>query len=301
MRKKLYLVACLALCAAILCGCTASQYEQSEPHLLPASSLGEYLGKEGVVIVDMQSEEGYAAEHVAGAVNLQSSDIVINVPVSGMLTSAKKLQRVLGERGIGNDTTIIAYDNNRMSAARLFWTLMCYQSDKVYVIDGGLDAIKAAGYELTADVPEVTPAEYVCGEKTDQWLATMADVQKQLDEPDKNTVLLDVRSDAEYAENGKIPSSILWDYSNQFYSDGTMKDTQTVRINFVNQGMRPEKNLIVYCQSSMRAAPVFLKLYDAGYRNIRIYDGAYLEWSQNPANAIDMPSGAIAPNQRDAS
>ena len=43
----------------------------------------------------------------------------------------------------------------------------------------------------------------------------------------------------------------------------------------------PEDEIIVYCQTSMRAAPVFVQLYEAGYRNIRIYDGAYLEWSSN--------------------
>ena len=31
----------------------------------------------------------------------------------------------------------------------------------------------------------------------------------------------------------------------------------------------------------MRAATTFLRLYDAGYRNMKVYDGAYLEWSSN--------------------
>ena len=34
----------------------------------------------------------------------------------------------------------------------------------------------------------------------------------------------------------------------------------------------------------MRACPVFVQLYEAGYRNIRIYDGAMLEWSYVGAN-----------------
>ena len=51
----------------------------------------------------------------------------------------------------------------------------------------------------------------------------------------------------------------------------------------------------------MRAAPVFLQLYNAGYRNIQIYDGAYLEWSSNPNNPVDIPSGMAAPSKKDAS
>ena len=138
-------------------------------------------------------------------------------------------------------------------------------------------------------------------EKDNTWLATAADVLMQVNEPDKNTVLLDVRTQAEYEATGKVPSSILWDYADNFYSDGTFKDIETTRINYLQKGMRPENQIIVYCQTSMRAAPVFLRLYDAGYRNIKIYDGAYLEWSQNPNYPIDIPSGMVSPSNKDAS
>ena len=94
----------------------------------------------------------------------------------------------------------------------------------------------------------------------------------------------------------------MMDFVNVFYSDNTYKDVQATRINFIDNGMRPEKEIIMYCQTSMRAAPVFLSLYNAGYRNIRIYDGAYMEWSQNPNNPVELPSGASAlPSNKDAS
>ncbi|MEG1014431.1 MAG: rhodanese-like domain-containing protein [Clostridia bacterium] len=300
-KKMLLLLLCLLLCMLTLSACNTSAYETAAPHLVAANKLAELMKQPNVVVVDMQSAEEYAVAHLPGAVNIQASEIVINVPVKNMLTSAKKLEKLLSEKGIGNDTTIIAYDANRMSAARFFWTMLCYSSDKVLVVDGGLDAIKAAKLELTAEVPVVTPASYVAGEKNKQWLAEMSDVQAQINEPDKNTLLLDVRSDAEYAQDGKIPSSILWDFNDQFYRDGTYKDTQTTQINFLQQGMRPENTILMYCQTSMRAAPVFLQLYDAGYRNIKIYDGAYLEWSSNPNNPIDRPTGSLAPTKKDAS
>ncbi len=123
----------------------------------------------------------------------------------------------------------------------------------------------------------------------------------QVEKPDSNVILLDVRSDEEYQTKGKIPSSVMWNYLDNFYADGTFKDTQTTRINYIEKGMRPEKQIIIYCQTSMRASPVFLRLYDAGYRNIKIYDGAYLEWSSNPNNPTEMPAGAVAPSNKDAS
>ncbi|HML45565.1 MAG TPA: rhodanese-like domain-containing protein [Clostridia bacterium] len=291
----------LGAMALVLIACSAHDYAESGKKIVPAASLSSYIGNGNVVIVDMQDAESYAAGHVQGAVNITREDIVISVPVANTLTSKNKLQKLLGQSGIGNDTTIVVYDDDKMSAARFFWTMLVYGSENVLVVDGGLSAVKAAGIPLTADVPEVTPVEYVAGERDDRWLATAKDVLAQVDEPQKNVVLLDVRTDAEYAESGKVPSSILWDYADNFYKDGTFKSIETTRINYIQKGMQPEKDIIVYCQTSMRAAPVFLRLYDAGYRNIRIYDGAYLEWSSNPNNPVDMPSGAITPSVKDAS
>lgn len=299
--KTVIAVLMLAMAACILTACNASTYEESGKKIIPASSLAGYMGKDNVVVVDMQSAENYAAAHVQGAVNITQEDIVINVPVKNMLTSKNKIQKLLSERGIGNDTLMVVYDDNRMNAARFFWTMLMYGNQNVLVVDGGLNAIKTAGYAMTAEVPQAVPAQYVAADKDTKWLAAMEDVRRQVDEPDKNVILLDVRTDAEYASAGKIPSSIMWDYADNFYRDGIFKDIETTRINYLNKGMRPENKIIIYCQTSMRAAPVFLRLYDAGYRNIQIYDGAYLEWSSNPNNPIDMPAGAVTPSSKDAS
>ena len=60
-------------------GCNTHQYaETTESLIISAEDLVDYIGKENVVIVDMQAAEGYAAGHVEGAVNIQKDDIVIN-------------------------------------------------------------------------------------------------------------------------------------------------------------------------------------------------------------------------------
>ena len=299
--KMLAALALLLAAATVLTGCNTAQYADSGTKIIPAKNLAQYTGKDNVVIVDMQTPEGYAAAHVQGAVNITQEEIVINIPVKNMLTSKNKIQKLLSEKGIANDTTLVVYDDNKMNAARLFWTMLMYGNENVLVVDGGLSAIREAGIPLTDAVPAITPTEYVASDKDTQWLATAEDVLKQVNEPDPNTVLLDVRTDAEYQQSGKVPSSLMWDYANLFYQDGTFKDIQTTRINFIDMKIRPENETILYCQTSMRAAPVFLRLYDAGYRNIKLYDGAYLEWSTNPNYPIDMPSGMVAPSNKDAS
>jgi thiosulfate/3-mercaptopyruvate sulfurtransferase len=47
----------------------------------------------------------------------------------------------------------------------------------------------------------------------------------------------------------------------------------------------------MYCKTSIRGAATYLALYNAGYRNLRLYDGAWLEWTDNPMNPVYVPEG----------
>jgi thiosulfate/3-mercaptopyruvate sulfurtransferase len=303
IAKKLTFSLLILLLTVAVTACNPSDYAETDPQIISAADFSQLIsGDEDLVIVDMQSAEDYSKGHVEGAVNIVKDDIVINVPVDNMLTSKSKFERAMSAAGIDNDSTILIYDNDKMSAARLWWTFLMYGNENARVVDGGVRAIEAAGIELTSSKTSVTETTYVAGEKNKAYLADISDVKKQIDEPDPNLVLLDVRTDEEYAESGKIPSSIMMDFNKVFYKDGTFKDVETTRINFIDNGMRPEKQIILYCKTSMRAAPVFLSLYNAGYRNIKLYDGAYLEWSSNPNNPIELPSGtSVLPGKKDAS
>ena len=300
--KKLALFLAFVLMAVGFSGCASHTFVQTDPSVIVSvQDLSNYIGKEGVVIVDTRSPEDYAAGHVEGAVNIPTDEIVINVPVKNMLTSQKKIEKLMGSNGISNTTTVIAYDANKMGASRLLWTLFMYGHRNVMVVDGGFDAISAQGLASSTDVP--TPAEVVfeAREPSSNWLATQEDVLAQVNAPDQNVILLDVRTAEEYYEAGKVPTSVMIDWSTNFFTDQTFKTTDITKINYMEEGIFPENEIIIYCQTSFRAAPVFVQLFEAGYRNIRIYDGAYLEWSSNSSNPIEMPEGAAAPAAKDAS
>lgn len=303
IAKKLTLTLLLVLLAVSVSACNPSDYVETESQIISASDFAELMvGDEEFYIIDMQKPEDYKKGHVEGAVNVVKDDIVISVPVDNMLTSKAKFEKAMSEAGIEEDTTVYIYDNDRMSAARLWWSFLMYGNENAKVIDGGISAIEMAGIELTNQAPTIKESQYKAGDKSDLYIATMGDVKDQIDEPNPNMILLDVRTDQEYIEKGKIPSSIMMDYANVFYADNTFKSVQTIRIDFIDNGMRPENEIIMYCQTSMRAAPVFLSLYNAGYRNIKIYDGAYLEWSSNPNNPVEIPEGtAVLPSKKDAS
>ena len=303
IAKRTAIILLIIVMAMSVVACNPSEYAETDPVIIGAQEFSKVLeGDDAFQVIDMRKAADYAKGHVEGAVNIVKDDILMSSSVDNMLTSRSNFEQVMREAGIKDNVPLYIYDNDRMSAARLFWSFMVYGNENAKVIDGGYDAILEEGIGMVKTTPEMAESNYKAGEKNDAYLASMKQVRAQVNEPDPNVILLDVRTDQEYIDNGKIPSSIMMDFKNIFYADNTFKNVQTVRIDFIDNGMRPENEIIMYCQTSMRAAPVFLALYNAGYRNIRIYDGAFLEWSSYPANPIDiMEGGGTLPNANDAS
>ena len=162
-----------------------------------------------------------------GAVKIDLSDVVINDPVVNMLAPKEQIEKVMSERGISNNTTVLLYDtNNNMDAARVWWTLKVYGHENVKVVSGGLAALKKAGAEITSEVPTIKTAEYVAKDKNNDMIAAIDEVKAQVTSPDKNTILLDTRSQKEY-DDGTIPGSVLLEYINNDYSDGTYKPVES--------------------------------------------------------------------------
>ena len=305
MKKVLrYVSWSLALVILLLAvsACSTHTYtEGAEPLVIEASALSSCLENEAVVFVDMQAPEEYAVSHLEGAVNIPSTEIVINVPVQNLITSKKKIESVMGEKGISNDSLVIAYDTDRMSAARLLWTLYMYGFENVKIVNGGFDAIQAAGLPVTDKAPSVTAATFTAGEPSSEWNVDMKRVREQVDTQAKGVVLLDVRSEEEYQTEGKIPGAVMRNYTECYREDDTLYPAKLTRIHFKEAGIYPEDEIIIYCRSSFRAAPVFVQLYEAGYRNIKLYDGAFLEWTSHSDNPVDLPEGVEAPTKKDAS
>lgn len=287
-------------------GCSlANAYDEGD-YIIAAKDAKDYMNKPGVVIVDMQKPEDYAKGHLAGAVNITLQNIVVNTPVPNMLAPKEQIEAVLGAKGIGNDTTILIYDNNNnMEAARLWWTLQVYCHENAKVISGGINAIKTAKMEINTEIPAVASVKFTVKDKNTDGIATIDDVKAQVSQPQGGVVILDTRTPEENAE-GTIPGSVLVNYIENNYNDGTYKSVQDIKIQYIENGIKPDKQVIMYCKTSVRAAQTYLAMYNAGYRNLKVYDGAWLEWSAivgnttQPGTATPAPA-PVEPNGKDNS
>lgn len=302
--SKLFVISLVLLLMVLSTGCvttTKTAGEQGQD-IISAEKAMELLNEDGVVLVDAQKSSDYKKGHLKGAINISRGDIVVLGPFPNMLAPKEKIEKVLGKSGITNDTMVVIYDNNsNMDSARLWWTLKVYGHEKMKVVSGGLQALLQAGAQQVTDVPEVTPVKYTAGDKNTELIATLEDVKKQVDDPDENVVLLDTRSQAEY-DNGTIPSSILIDFHNNNYKDGTYRSIQDIHIIYREAGIDPDKTVIMFCKTSIRAAQTFLALHNAGYRKLKLYDGAWIEWSSDTSLPVQLPSkNKVEANFQDAS
>ena len=274
----------------LLTGC-GSQGTEGGGWIIDAKTVSSYLAKENVVIIDMQKSGDYAEGHIKGAVNITRNDIVINTPVENMLAPKEVIEEVMGKNGISDATTVLVYDNNNnMDAARLWWTMLVYGHENVKVVSGGLKALRSAGLDLTTEKASISPAQFTAKEANTALIATKDEVLAQLNDPDDKVILLDTRTEQEYNE-GTIPGSVLYDYANNNFNDGTFKTPQIIKIDYIEIKITSDRTVIMYCKTSVRAAQTYLALYNAGYRNLKLYDGAWLEWSSDESLPVQKPSG----------
>ena len=74
-----------------------------------------------------------------------------------------------------------------------------------------------------------------------------------------------------------------------------LRDKTKIQIRYIKADLDFDNTAIMYCKSSIRGAQSYLALYNAGYRDLKLYDAAWLEWSANPMNQIYVPEGSGAP------
>jgi len=275
-------------------GCDRSSSREGGEIINSAEAI-KLFNDENIVIIDAQKSASYMKEHIEKSVNISRADIVVNEPVLSMLAPKEQIEEVLGRNGVNTESKILIYDsNNNMDSARLWWTLKVYGHDYVKVISGGLIALKEAGASVSKSVPDIIETEYIASEKDSSLIADLKEVVAQVEGPDENIYIIDVRSKEEY-DSGAIPGSILIDYTGNNYNDGTYRSVQNIKIIYIEKDIKSDKTAIIYCKSSVRGAQTLLALYNAGYRDLKLYDGGWIEWSADESLPVQLPAGGAAP------
>ena len=277
---------------------TLSEY--AKPVLVSTEWLAEHLGDANIVVAEVDEKPDlYDTGHIPGAVNLHWRNDLQD-PIVRDLVDQATFERLLGERGIGNETTVVLYgDRNNWFAAYAYWYLKSYGHADVRILNGGRDLWIAEGREVTKDAPQVTPTTYKATPRDEEIRAYQRQVQDWLDS--SAHVLVDVRSPAEFRGEliapegyeqegaqrpGHIPGAKGIPWSTAANEDGTFKSAEELRELYGSQGVTADKQVVAYCRIGERSAHTWFVLHELlGYENVRNYDGSWTEWG----NLVGVP------------
>jgi thiosulfate/3-mercaptopyruvate sulfurtransferase len=272
----------------------------AKPVLVTTDWLAEHLNDQDVVVAEVdENTDLYEEGHIAGAMKLHWRDDLQD-PVERDLVDKPSFERLMSERGISNDTTLVLYgDKNNWFAAYAYWYLKIYGHQDVRILDGGRQKWADESREFTTDAPQPRQAEYQAGER-DESIRTYRDtVRGEIGEESK--ALIDVRSPQEYAGDlvappgyeqegaqraGHIPTASSIPWATAVRDDGTFKSADELRELYESKGVTPEKQVTAYCRIGERSAHTWFVLRELlGYENVKNYDGSWTEWG----NLVDVP------------
>ena len=297
--KKTFLALMLAVLLILATGCASYDYAETGQYIVTAKK-ALAMAQSGAILVDVQSAEDYAAGHIAGAVSVPMAALTVSEPYENMLPDAAQIEKVMGAAGLTEADTLLVYDNNaNMQAARVQWTLNMFGNFNVRVVSGGLKHLEKAGGAVTTEAASLPTATYTAGDKQKTLIASLDYINAKLNTPEEGLVIIDART-AEEAAQGTIPGAVNIDYALNNYPSGEYKSPMDMQSTYISKGILPDMKLIVYCKSGVRAAQTYAALKDAGYPEVRVYDGSWLEYSST--GEVEAPAAtSVAPSKQDAS
>jgi len=273
----------------ILTSCAVDTSYPGTLNVVEASKvIEEKAANPAVIVIDARGKEAYDKGHLEGAICLSVEEVVVETTVPNMLMPKESFETLMASKGISNESVVYIYDDNAgIFAARLWWTMRIYGHQNVMIVNGGSSALVKANGTLSAESTTLEATQYVATETNAAMIASFEEVEALVANPQDNVKILDVRSTAEYAE-GYIPGAILYPHTQNLYKDGTFMSSRDLGLFYKDAGFEKDDLIIIYCKTSVRATQTMALLQEAGFTNLKVYDGAWLEWSSLSGNTTQV-------------
>jgi thiosulfate/3-mercaptopyruvate sulfurtransferase len=270
----------------------------AKPVLVTTEWLVEHLNDDNVVVAEVdENPDLYDEGHIKGAIKLHWREDLQD-PIERDLVEKDAFERLMGERGIANDTTLVLYgDKNNWFAAYAYWYLKIYGHQDVRILDGGRQKWIDESRELSTEVPQTSSATYTARDRDETIRARRDAVLKAIGKD----ALVDVRSPQEFSGEliaapgyeqegaqraGHIPSAQSIPWAQAVNDDGTFKSADALRELYGSKGITPDRQVTAYCRIGERSAHTWFVLRELlGYEDVRNYDGSWTEWG----NLVDVP------------
>lgn len=244
--------------------------------------LASHLDDPNLVIIDTRDNISYRFRHIKNARPL-GVERVISVADNGanLVIDGSIAEEVFTELGIDNSKMVVVYgEYGDPSAARVVWTLMYHGHTNVKLLDIGFSQWQKAGLPTTRQIPTQKLSTSLFKSKINSTIRADAEIIKAK-QGDPNVIIVDARTPQEHFQ-ARIPGSILhnWEEGLDDSSGRVIKYKDELQKDFEQRGITKDKEIICYCHSGTRASHKYLQLKEAGFNNVRMYDGSIIDWAQ---------------------
>lgn len=296
------------LTAILTTALLASPLAAQAPMVVSAEWLHQNLNQPGLVLLqigDDRSRPVYDEGHIAGSRFLNpfqklstpraEGQLILELPEAAVL--ATNLEAV----GISNSSRVVLIMANEYltPTTRTYFTLVYAGLDgQVSVLDGGLEAWKAAGYPVTTEVATVTPGKFT--PKLQPAVVTNAEyVAAHL--KDSKVQVVDARTPNFYegaetrqGRNGHIAGAVSVPFSTMVGDRMLFKSPAELRKLFLDAGVTEGQKVVTYCHIGQQASAVWFAAKLAGF-DAALYDGSFQDWAARPDLPVVAPT---APPER---
>ena len=245
-----------------------------------------------LLIIDLCSEQSYAAAHIPGAVFVAPKALSCGQPPApGRLPDQAHLDALFSSLGLTPETHVVVYDDEGGGwAGRMIWTLDVIGHTRYSYINGGLPAWKTAGLPLqTASCQRQPVPQQVIIHR--QPIAEIDDILPNLNSA--NFVVWDARGPLEYsgekvlaAKGGHIPGAINAEWTSLMDPARDLRIRTDAREYLAALGIDGSKKIVTHCQSHHRSAFTYLVGKMLGF-DIKGYHGSWSEWGNHADTPVE--------------
>ncbi len=263
-----------------------TQFLAAQGDVITAADLGKKLkAKENLTVISVRKPADFKKSHMKNAINIDLKKLASDTDPKGILKSPEDIAKILGQAGIDGKGLIVVYDDGKMKyAGRFYWILKYLGVENVKVLHRDLKQWQAARLPVTK-TPTTVKATSFTPSVNKSIFADEAYVKAHK----ASAVLLDVRPPDEFngtstkpESKGHIPGAKNMEYTQLLKENGALKSKTEIENIAKGVGATADKEIILYCGTSTRAGIVYLAFTTIlGYKNVKVYEGAYNEWVVN--------------------
>lgn len=278
------------------------------PPLIQAADLDALLRREpartlvfdcSYELMNPQAGRGmFEAGHLPGAHYLHLDEDLSAAPTGRNgrhpLPTREAFAAAMGARGVGEDSHVVVYDSvGSPYAARAWWMLRWIGHADVSVLDGGLDAWRAAGLPVAQGPTPPQPARPLPLRPAPVATVDREALLANLDGGPR--LVLDARPHERFTgENdtiekvvGHIPGARNRFFRDNLAADGRFKPPAQLRAEFEALTDRhPVAQLVMSCGSGVTACHNLRALEIADLPGAALYAGSWSEWSTWPGAPV---------------